>query len=186
MINTSYNILLSKNAIRESWHEDDITSKLGIEVTQEWASYPVSSIIRVLTPQTQFTVPSNKRKPYSIDFVFTKGWTPLYFAFECKKIVQMDNNQIKNYIIKGVLRYITGKYSASVLEGGMIGYLFKNNIFDVVSEINKKISATLGLGKNNELKNKNNLAQDIPIYYSNHIRKSDKNCFKIYHLFLNF
>lgn len=186
----AHNILAGTHRVQQDWEEDRITSALGIEISNLWRSLRRCSPVHSYTPQTQFPLfpkLSKRGKARTIDFVFLKGYTEqVYFAFECKIVNHSDTKLITEYIDNGMNRYISGYYSTNLFVGGMIGYMFNNEVVLTVNRINYKIQTCGNLSANDCLK------QDITIqgweylYESKHRRLTDNNEFAIRHLFFAF
>src|SRR5205823_9163345 len=83
----------------------------------------------------------------------------VYFAFECKRLNAIEDGHRRTlapeYVTEGMMRFVTGQYAATMLHGGMIGYvldgknadavrLVERNIASRATELNMAAPATLG------------------------------------------
>lgn len=68
----------------------------------------------------------------------------VYFAFECKRLNVIENGHRRTlapeYVADGMLRVVTGQYSASALQGGMIGYVMDGRCADAIRLVTSNIS----------------------------------------------
>lgn len=79
-----------------------------------------------------------------IDLIFTHGnREDVYFSFECKRLNVVLNGRRKilatEYMKAGMMRYITSQYAASLLHGGMIGYILDGDSTTAINRINEEI-----------------------------------------------
>lgn len=186
---TSYYSLLSKDQeINSDWEEDRITADLFTEVTFVWKASQSSSIDGY-SPHPQFPIyPKQNRfgSPRKIDFVFRKGYEEqLYFAFECKKVDRSDGTLTRKYVRLGMQRYINCNYSAKMTFGGMIGFLFNDQIDLTAEAINNKIEEE-GMSRSDYLSKIRSLSNAFNNLYESCHTRVDNSHFIIYHLFLVF
>ena len=79
-----------------------------------------------------------------IDLFFTHGnREDVYFSFECKRLNVILNGRRKilatEYVKAGMMRYVTSQYAASLLHGGMIGYILDGDLRTAIIRINEEI-----------------------------------------------
>ncbi len=128
-----------------------------------------------------------------IDILFAYIGTPredIYFAFECKRLripyaSGFDTNNSDYVGDQGMMCFVTGKYSESVTNGGMIGYVMDGKTKEAIASLGEIIeskAATLKLAKNKGLE----LSSIIPT--SDKVRETRhaliKKHFIIHHIFL--
>lgn len=68
----------------------------------------------------------------------------VYFAFECKRLNIVSKNGkreslAKNYVVDGMMRYITSQYASGLLCGGMIGYIMNSDSKTAIKAVDKAI-----------------------------------------------
>jgi hypothetical protein len=60
----------------------------------------------------------------------------VFFAFECKRLNAVENSRRRTlaseYVLQGMMRFITGQYAASMHHGGMIGYVLDGHCDEAV------------------------------------------------------
>jgi len=108
-----------------------------------------------------------------------------YYAFECKRL---DGNSSLNgeYVNEGICRFIDGKYSSKMSLSGMIGFVQKGDIHNIVKDINKKITSNTNINSI-ALLEKYPVSEDFDCsYYSCHNRSSLKRPIDIYHLMFDY
>lgn len=68
----------------------------------------------------------------------------LYFCLECKRLnVTKDGTKrglATEYVIHGMMRFMTGQYASKVRNGGMLGYVLDGDVHDAV----RRVSAAVG------------------------------------------
>jgi hypothetical protein len=113
-----------------------------------------------------------------------------YFVIECKRIDDKNISDVNGlnaqYIINGIMRFVTDYYSSFNKTNGMIGFIVKKiHIDNKIAKINSLIkqhypkSNTISL-----LKKTNSIKQIKSQYISRHVTTSNKK-FLLYHLMLD-
>ncbi len=125
-----------------------------------------------------------------IDLRFQHGWREtVYFAFECKRLrYTYKGKKYSNtdqYVGKeGMMCFISGKYSAEVDSGGMIGYVMDGNIQNAIQSIKNSIDKKY---KELCLKKETSLERSS-LSTSNNIKETNHDLvgrtFTIHHVFL--
>jgi hypothetical protein len=110
----------------------------------------------------------------------------IYFAFECKRL---NHSNYANYVDKGILRFITCKYSKKMSFAGMIGYCEedKSDIKTIVDKINNNLNVKFKKRKISESSlDKFKIQNDFyHCYISKHERKNLEPI-ELYHLILDY
>lgn len=108
-----------------------------------------------------------------------------YYAFECKRL---DGYSKKNilYIREGIYRFIAGKYSSRMSLAGMIGFIQKGKITDIVSDINTKIEKEEDSSQIGELIKSDIISGCKFIYSSENIRKKSNSKIRLFHVMMDF
>ncbi len=128
-----------------------------------------------------------------IDICFDFIGTPyeeIYFAFECKRLRipypdRLDTNNSDYVNEQGMMCFITGKYSRSVTNGGMIAYVMDGNTnkaIDSVGKLIKRKSLVLKLTKDTGLESSSMLISYPNVRETTHTLS--KRNFTIHHIFL--
>lgn len=148
-----------------------------------------------LTIQLQPEIPSSEKEADApggrIDLLVpTEYGYQIYFALEAKRLrFHSPNGRFKTgndeYIKNGMMRFITGRYSPYMENGGMIGYVFDGDIANARSGVGKRIESE---AERLKLMPPMCLAasQVLPDNHVDETRHDLKTrCFTIYHLFIS-
>ena len=128
-----------------------------------------------------------------IDILFAYIGTPredIYFAFECKRLripypSGLDTNNSDYVGDQGMMCFVTGKYSQSVTNAGMIGYVMdgKANLAIIsLGKLIKRKRAALKLRENTGLQPSSIMLNYQNVRETTHILSNKQ--LKIHHLFL--
>lgn len=130
-----------------------------------------------------------------IDICFDYIGTPeeeIYFALECKRLripypppsrLATNNSEYVNK--QGMMCFVTGKYSGSVTNGGMMGYVMDGQIKEAITSVGKLIKnkrLALKLSKDTGLERSSVMGDSQNIRETRHILNERK--FTIHHIFL--
>jgi len=67
----------------------------------------------------------------------------VYFAFECKRLNILENGKRRTlapeYVMEGVMRFVTGRYASIMQHGGMIGYVLDGRCNDTIRLVQSNI-----------------------------------------------
>jgi hypothetical protein len=67
----------------------------------------------------------------------------VYFAFECKRLNAVEDGPRRTlapeYVTDGMMRFVTGQYAATMLHGGMIGYVLDGKCADATRLVERNI-----------------------------------------------
>lgn len=129
------------------------------------------------------------------DILFAYLGTPkeeVHFVFECKRLripypppskLATNNSEYVNE--QGMMCFVTGKYSGSVTNGGMIGYVMDGQIKKAITSVGKLIKnkrLALKLTKDTNLEPSSVMGNSQNIRETKHIL--NKRIFTIHHIFL--
>ena len=125
-----------------------------------------------------------------IDLRLTHGRREeVYFAIECKRLNVLANRRrsslARNYVKKGMMRFITGQYAEGLDKGGMLGYVMDGKIADAIASVKQAIdsrSSLLALDKGTSLCVCTLRPTDKQVKETKHIPSG--NSFVIYHVFV--
>ena len=63
----------------------------------------------------------------------------VYFCLECKRLNVTKSGSTRSYateyVIHGMMRFITGRYASQVQHGGMLGYVLDGNVVGAISHV---------------------------------------------------
>ena len=63
----------------------------------------------------------------------------IYFCLECKRLNVTKSGSFRTYaseyVVHGMLRFVTGHYAAAVKEGGMLGYVLDGNAHSAIDGV---------------------------------------------------
>lgn len=122
------------------------------------------------------------------------NYDKVYFAWECKKIVDKEIDEkneglITKYVTDGIHRFCDGEYSSNVSNAGMIGYILDGDADVIVKQINASIISPKRT-KNRPLPKQEQIEPSTikkfnRVYESIHARNGNSPI-KLYHLFFTF
>lgn len=114
----------------------------------------------------------------------------IYFCLECKRLnVQYDTgvrSYASEYVTYGMLRFIHGKYSAQVRNGGILGYVLDGNVskaIQSVSRLIKKRHEELAMQPPGEMMRSSILPAEAQMRETRHSRAFNPDSFLMHHLF---
>ena len=128
-----------------------------------------------------------------IDILFSYIETPredIYFAFECKRLripyaTGLATNNSKYVNEQGMMCFVTGKYSGSVTNGGMMGYVMDGQTKKAITSVGELIKnkrLALKLDKDTALERSSIMGNSQNVRETRHILNERK--FTIHHIFL--
>ncbi|WP_149195610.1 hypothetical protein [Luteimonas suaedae] len=111
-------------------------------------------------------------------FVRTQEHDP-HAIIECKRIAGSDTHLCREYVVEGIDRFCTGKYSHNHAIGFMAGYVISGTTDEAVSGVNAYLSRTSREPEHLSLAD----ACEAPTLISKHIRLSSS-LVTLHHVFL--
>lgn len=121
----SWSNVLARGEICESNTENDIAGCLGKEmIAVKNLEYERGAIFRIDEESGTRSI-TNPRKPdgrIDIKIVYSFVETE-YFGIECKRVNDKGNDLAKKYVSKGLMRFVTGKYSPGHDWMAIIGFV---------------------------------------------------------------
>lgn len=115
----------------------------------------------------------------------------IYFCLECKRLNVIKNGQKRSYaseyVLFGMLRFITGQYSKAVHHGGMLGYVLDGNVTVAVSNVESNIEqkhTELCMSAPGRFQPSAILKDDSRARETHHQRNHQTITFRIHHLFM--
>ena len=168
--------------------EDSVTVEWYTKIDDRWTSESRAAQVNLkLIPINQYPDHTLKAedapgKAPTIDFCF-RVWNEKdsYFGAECKRLSIGQNRLIKEYVINGVKRFTSGKYSSKCSISAMIGYVQEGQVSDIIAALKP-----LMIDTNLEENLVRILHESNPEYKSAHIRDTDAQTIILHHLFFDF
>ncbi|WP_414551096.1 hypothetical protein [Anabaena sp. CCY 0017] len=82
-----------------------------------------------------------------IDLLFTSVQRiseDVYFSFECKRLNIVSKNGTrkslaKDYVVDGMMRYVTSQYASDLICGGMIGYIMNSDSTTAIKAVDSQV-----------------------------------------------
>ena len=115
----------------------------------------------------------------------------VYFCLECKRLNVTKLDYIRSYateyVIRGMMRFITGKYAPQVRHGGMLGYVLDGNVAGAIGRVSAVIGRRceeLGMKGSCLLRQSSIRTTDSSAKETRHWREPSGSLFVIQHLFL--
>lgn len=69
----------------------------------------------------------------------------VYFCLECKRLNVWKGGKKRSYageyVVHGMMRFITGLYASRVREAGMLGYVLDGDVGDAIARVSRAVSA---------------------------------------------
>lgn len=203
---------LKPTKVSSEWPEDNFSLQLYELLKEPAKLHPLHLVVRhphpVRTP-AMLTNDQSLKESAEIDISLHGTWQGydydrIYFAWEAKLLVdhahrdKPEHERLKReYITKGIFRFIDGKYAADVGEAGMLGYILYGEASSIVDELNSTmlrshaVPGSPASTPSRALTVADNLQPAVPIgsfsdiYVSHHDRASGRQI-KLYHLLLTF
>lgn len=114
----------------------------------------------------------------------------VYFCLECKRLNVIKEGTKKGlateYVVHGMMRFITGRYASEVLEGGMLGYVLDGDVADATARVSAAVAARrveLGMESSGLLIRSAVLSEVEDAHETRHRRGAAEERFVIHHLF---
>jgi hypothetical protein len=170
--------------------EDDITNQLCRALRRNRTSRDLPFQIH-----TQFVElePANDERLGRLDIVFIPliNREDIYFCLECKRLNVVKDGQTRpyssEYVVFGMLRFVSGQYSKAVRHGGMAAYVLNGNISDAITNVEaniRKQHAALCMTAPGAFLLSTVLKEDARARETHHQRTHEANLFSIHHLFM--
>ena len=129
------------------------------------------------------------------DILFAYLGTPkeeVHFVFECKRLripypppSKLATNNSEYVNMQGMMCFVTGKYSRSVKNGGMIGYVMDGQIKEAITSVGKLIKnkrLSLKLAEDTGLERSSVMGNSQNVRETRHLLTKKR--FTIHHIFL--
>ena len=115
----------------------------------------------------------------------------IYFCLECKRLNVPQNPGVRTYaneyVVFGMMRFVSGQYGAAVNHGGMLGYVLDGNIDAAMGSVLAAIvrhAATLGMTQPVQVRPSSIQQTNPHMSETPHQRGGDLGVFLIHHIFV--
>lgn len=115
----------------------------------------------------------------------------VYFCLECKRLNVTKSGYTRayatEYVIHGMMRFITGQYSSQVQHAGMLGYVLDGNVAGAIRRVSTAVGRRceeLGMKKPCLVRQSSIRTADLSAKETRHRREANGGPFVIQHLFL--
>jgi hypothetical protein len=145
LIRDAYFDLVQSRKVNGSMDENQITEELCIYIQKRQHQGGILSSVYLVHEKQDRTQAKDRGKAPTVDFCFRGEWREnVYFGAECK-IVEADNKKLcDEYILNGVMRYVTGKYGWAFPEGAMLGYIRRTECEAVAAKLRTRVEQLEG------------------------------------------
>jgi len=116
----------------------------------------------------------------------------IYFCLECKRLNVINNGHVRSYateyVTHGMMRFVSGKYSAVGRNGGMLGYVLDGNITQAIENVSRIIQnrhLDLGMQPPGHINTSTVRPGDSRVRETQHKRRHNSDPFQIHHIFVS-
>jgi hypothetical protein len=138
--------------------------------------------------------PANNERLGRLDIAFIPliNREDIYFCLECKRLNVVSGGTTRSYaaeyVLFGMLRFVTGQYSKAVRHGGMLGYVLDGNVSRAMTNVEANIQSqrsALGMSPSGTFMPSTVLENEECARETHHTRSHEKqHVFRIHHLFM--
>lgn len=115
----------------------------------------------------------------------------IYFCLECKRLNVVNEKGVRSYaseyVLKGMMRFVRGQYSAVVRHGGMLGYVLNGDISHAIKTVSNAIQdnhLVLGMSPPGVMQSSSILPDNSMTRETHHTRQHNSDVFQIHHIFV--
>ena len=170
--------------------EDDITNALWRTLTQNRTARGLPFQIRTQVVELD-PMPGEDLGRMDIAFIPLVPTEDIYFCLESKRLNVVKNGTRRayasEYVLLGMLRFVTGQYSKAVHHGGMLGYVLDGKVSDAIANVEVNIQQRrkeLCMSESEAFLASAVLSSDARVRETHHQRAHESNVFRIHHLFM--
>lgn len=170
--------------------EDNITIALCRRLMQNRSTRSLPFQVRTQVMELE-PMPGEDLGRLDIAFIPLVPREDIYFCLESKRLNVLKNGVVRTYaseyVLRGMLRFISGQYSRMVHHGGMIGYVLDGRVSDAMSHVEDNIRQRhqdLGMNPPGAFQPSTLLPSDSRARETLHKRAHETSLFRIHHLFM--
>jgi hypothetical protein len=170
--------------------EDDITVALCRILTRNRTARGLMFQIRTQVVELD-PMPGADLGRMDIAFIPLVPREDIYFCLESKRLNVMKNGTRRayasEYVLLGMLRFVTGQYSKVVHHGGMLGYVLDGRVSDAIANVEANIRQrreALCMAPPGAFLASTVLPGEARIRETHHQRAHESSIFRIHHLFM--
>lgn len=115
----------------------------------------------------------------------------IYFCLECKRLNVIKNGQTRayaaEYVLHGMIRFVTGQYSRAVRHGGMLGYVLDGRVNAAIANVVVNVQTQcdpLCMDPPGTMHPSSILTEEASARETVHRRAHESSEFRIHHLFM--
>ena len=183
----SWSNILARGEICEADTENDLAGCLGREmIAIKEQRFGRDAIFRIDEESGTRSI-DNPRKPDGrIDIKITYSFVEAeYFGIECKRVNDKGNELAKKYVNKGLMRFITGKYSPGHDWMAMIGFVVDGKPTQAIERICGFLAITKRRTRmKREWKQEMSFGEYEHLYSTCHQQREKQTPITVLHLFL--
>jgi hypothetical protein len=140
----SWSNIMARGEICESSTENDIAGCLGREmISIKKRIFGEEAVFRIDEESGTRSVDNPPKPDGRIDIKIIYSFVESqYFGIECKRVNDKGNDLAKKYVSKGLMRFVTGKYSPGHEWMGMIGFVVDGKPDQAIERICDFLSIT--------------------------------------------
>lgn len=183
----SWSNILSRGEICEANTENDIAGCLGKEmIAVKNDMFGRDAAFRIDEESGTRSIDNPGRPDGRIDIKIVYSFIEAeYFGIECKRVNNKGNDLAKKYVNKGLMRYVTGKYSPGHDWMAMIGFVVDGKTLEAIERICGFLAITRRRTRiKEEWKQEMNFGEYEHLYSTRHQQRGKELPITVLHLFL--
>ena len=185
---TAWKEVLRKEEICATSSEPDIAGCLGRAMIIEKNKRPgIKSQLRIEEEVGTRSSPEITRTDGRIDIKIIYSFDEAeYFGMECKRVSSKDSRLAKQYILGGMMRFVTGKYGLGHNWGALLAFVIDGNPAESVNLICRQL---INYHRRTHMKSnwiiESGFGTYEHLYHTRHQQYSQKSLMTILHFFLS-
>ena len=149
--------------------EEHYTARLAkcMKDVNDNSSFRVQPEYHDFTDEMQEGDEDSRKAPHIDIVIFPYTEQDVFLSIECKRLKENDLTRL--YVVKGVDRFVTGKYGRTSAVGAMVGYVLEGTPKEIVNRINIQIEKHQRMGHEHRMGLANPIHWLQSVYKSNHV-----------------
>ena len=183
----SWSNVLSRGEIREVDTENAIAGCLGREmIAVKYHKFGRDAAFRIDEESGTRSIENPPKPDGRIDIKIVYSFVETeYFGIECKRVNDKGNDLAKKYVSKGLMRFVTGKYSPGHDWMAMIGFVVDGKPTQAIERIREFLAITRRRTRiKGEWMQETNFGKYEHLYSTCHQQRGKESHITILHLFL--